>query len=520
MPILPDDDAIKRLRIWDGIGETLPDLTGALATADPDALAEWRVRYQLQTATIWERGTQKQFGAVIANIGQPAGPTYVGMLNAVAMDPDALNVLAILYETLGARLTKIAQNQIEEALRQGIGLVAKLATAIPIIGLAAKIAIDVGFAINDLVRLVKTQDDEPDRVWNPAAFDPGSDVGFADMILRTMANEHDWTRIVEPPGAGSRAQFVPDFTAAPLSHGGLRVASTDLGSGKLGYIPGTATITRQYETSGTLWLDTGRYFPSARDLALTCWGMATKNSPAMYCVNGYTAASRWRTYLGTLRDWIQETDKLSNEEKRNFVRHLTADLDWAPFSTRSQPGNWDNYGIERTKPVRRLKAHAQRQMGYLDTLTCAYVTLDFAAFRGDANLQAKWRNNRRTLLQHPARCLVDLDNVPDHDYRLELESRGVGGPRCSLAGSLGLPEEPAEPIPPELKPYIRTGTDRELGPGRDPDVVITPRGTIFLPSAPESDAGPQLGTGAGAVMGLAAAGVVIAILLRTTRGLV
>jgi hypothetical protein len=91
------------------------------------------------------------------------------------------------------------------------------------------------------------------------------------------------------------------------------------------------------------------------------------------------------------------------------------------------PNMW---GLTRHNIERQLQA---RQTEGLRTLLVAYVSRDDPAFRNDPQLREQLVTNRGLLLKHNARWQVDLERVPDADYRAAL-LQATPGPSAPVGG--------------------------------------------------------------------------------------
>ncbi|HET6454951.1 MAG TPA: hypothetical protein VFI02_11155, partial [Armatimonadota bacterium] len=153
----------------------------------------------------------------------------------------------------------------------------------------------------------------------------------------------------------------------------------------------------------------------------------------------------WADYMWSLRTRIVGDPNdpnwgfFSSEAKANFINCVAGDLyGWAPYpqgedslhGNRAREVSVGNppraelidqelsYGIESSKPILSLDNLAQLQKGALDnTPVCAYIDESFPALRFGSDLKEQWQKNRMLLLQHPLRCKVDTDSIPDVAYR-------------------------------------------------------------------------------------------------------
>jgi hypothetical protein len=458
-----NDDKILDLNIAGDL-PALPNLTELAKSADPRAMAVGQAEFGAQTATIWQVGGQRILGAVLVNTGIPQGDTYDAAIAAIGLDPAALDVITILREAMGGTVDRLTEKALKQAFSEGIGVAADMLGVVPVAGWIAKAIIDAGVAIYRLVRLVQEGKEPPETTYERATFDPGLDRYMAQDVIGTTRHSVDWNSLFSPPAIGSSRGYV-DAVGFQRLEDGLRMTITGMSEhysdGWTGYIPGSNNVTAQLEiitmepgSTNLQVYDTGRLFPSLRNMSTMAWTAVTRNSPQMYCVDANDLIRRWESYLGQIRDAIQSTGRLTTDQKRVVVRKLKSIYGWGSFNSRTPVGEWDAYGLDRSVPIAMLRTLRARQLGYLDTTTIAYVDESFEAFRTDLEARDKLRTNLPLLVKHPARCTLDMKNVRNPDYAKALRDSGVGTPRClqlglAAAGPFGkrpsLPAFPANP---------------------------------------------------------------------------
>jgi hypothetical protein len=364
------------------------------------------------------------------------------MIEIVSLDQAFLDVAKYIFDELGKQLKDLSRELLDKAMEEVFGVLMDTISDTPVVGWVVNMVMALPKIIKSIREINKLAAQEHARLEiKPAEFSPEFDNQAANHVIWTMADTVDWTDLFLPPGYGSASQWQHNFVAFPLVGGGYKYQSANIQSDPntgqlwLGFIPGTNAITRKYEIRNvgtTRWLDTGKYLPSARGMGTTSWGMVTKNSPSTYCVNAERCRTHWYTYLGTLRDSIQGSDLFNKESKRRFVDEMNNQgVHWLPYHPDDVIGDWKGYGVDGSRPMLELQKLKEAQESFLHTLTVAYVSLDFAAFHDNAHLQGLWRTNIRKLFEHPAKCLVDLDNVVDPEVKAELIARGVGTPSCA-----------------------------------------------------------------------------------------
>lgn len=444
MPRLnPNDKKIANLELNGALPE-LPDLVALAKNADPRAMAIGQAELGAQSATIWQIGGQRILGAILSNTGIPSGKAFDAAMSAIEIQPTALDVLKILRAAMGGTVDKLTKSSLQKAFADGIGIATDLIGSIPVAGWVAGAIIDAGVAIFRLVKLVQESDKPPEVTYERATFSPWLDRAMAQGVIATTAYKLDWNALFSPPGIGSTHAYIDAVTAQNLKHG-IRFSISGMNEGYsegwTGYVPGRDRVTAQIEVvtmeSGSSFLqvyDTGRLFPSLCDLSTLAWATITRNSPQMYCVDAAELMRRWRSYLGQIRDWIQSTGKLNTSQKEVVVSKLKPIYGWSSFNPDTEIQDWDGYQIDDSYPVKMLTTLRAQQLAFLDTITIAYLDETFEAFRRDTEMRDKLRTNLPLLLQHPARCRVDMANVRDEDYRKALIDSGAGVPSCTGMG--------------------------------------------------------------------------------------
>lgn len=481
MPILAQNDPrISQVQLGLSAAYELPNLDGALASADPRAGDLASAEMKLLSGSIWQVGGQQVMAGVLQNVGYPHGRIFDSLIETVQIDPASLDIFARATEELRGQVEDAIKSEVAKWLKQGIGLTVDLFSAVPVVGWVVDILWDFGLAIADIVKLAKAQDEGvPQREYARAKFDPGTDRRFANSIIQATAKSKNWTQIFMPPGLGRVAgQYgTQPFGVAPLRKdqgGGVRITVADIElrgqQGWTGYAPGSIWTTAQYEVQPGAFrpmiTDTGRYFPTVRDIGTMTWGMVTRVAPPMYCVAAERCADAWLSYLGQLRDFVQTTDAIDTAAKDRLVEVIGNSISpgspWTAYNSGHTAGEWDQYGIEGMRPIRNMRALAKAQLDYLTGPIAAYVDMNYGAFLDNPTLQSKLRSGRQRLMQSSQRCRIDLKNVPDHELKNQLIASGVGDiARC----------------PPPVKLY----EEPELGlifdqyPGAPPVPAYTPR---------------------------------------------
>lgn len=279
----------------------------------------------------------------------------------------------------------------------------------------------------------------------------------------------------------------------------------------LGLIPGSGKLHAAIDTRrGGLVGDLGLYLPTARNQAAWLWqGRVLANEPALFSVDAVELEQYWSQYLYRLRKYLagdfqddptspveyatkaecaaalgQDRCKKSSgkgfghfgyffdEAALNAVIDFYADPAWfgwadstGRYRRRQENGSirtfakeeGDEYGTEQALPIQACRMLQQRQWDALDTTSVAYLDESYIALQ-DSDLWNKWQKRRGQLLEHHARCGIDLDDVPTYvDGGIYLESlvaSGVGSKDCMggyiTGGEQELPGLPPPPLPQDM----------------------------------------------------------------------
>jgi hypothetical protein len=486
----------------------LPDIVNLKNTQDAIHGPLGQAEFKGLMGTIWERNTQKMFGAMVTSVGVPKGNAFDRIFETIQQKPWELDVIASLDDLLDGDLEALAQWAMRKALDL-VGSIVDMVGGVPIIGWIIKIIWEVAESVIAIVQFIKGKKENEkaiDELVARAEFSPDLDQLVAKLITKTMHWRKDWTDLFMPPGMGKggRTWSQAYWRKTKLEGGGVQLRSMDMTPGHVeewtGFMPGTTKITRMYEfypVGNLRFIDTGQYLPSGRDMMVTAWSFVTKNSPAMYTVDADKALDNWKGYLGTLRDFIQAVTPtgqsllpIKTSDKKTFINKMGAEIRWNPYHPDDVVGNFKGYGIYDCRPVKSLERLKHDQFAYLDTITCAYLDRSFEAIKQDSNLRGRWNVRREALLEHPARCAVDLDNIPDPEYKAEMTKR-VSGMQCA---------------PKELAAFEKKGAEGRL--------IISPKGTI--PVGPYQNP-PGTGKKGGGGAGIALAALAGLAVMRARR---
>jgi hypothetical protein len=460
----------------------LPDVEDIVSNALAGAAQFVEATFPRDSSALSAIANQVGTASVLSNVGFPTtGGIFGGVVNLLDLVPDEMETrfyelyddaiaagqtasdvwsgIEILAPDIAGALEDVFQNLTGPAMRAIGGVTAAVGSFVPILGWAVQ-------AVSMFARLGTAWADKHRRpneleVFSPVQFSPQMDGMLANEILYLMkertgagAGRVDWTQMFMPIGAtvGDWEPITPsaktrdtgeDIPRGRLDTGQAYMAGVVSKGGNVGMIP-NGMIDRGWELSkdGRLASGTrriGSLFPTGSDLGLKAWSMVTKpGSPAMFAVYPQLVKNSWINYLFDLRAKLEGWTVLSDEGKRRFINEVA--MPWYGWS-RYPNGEGNNarevahgsgsrlvdkdksFGLSKCNPVRATENLYQLQLGSIDqTDVCAYVDRGFAALR-DTNLRNKWDANRRALLQHPIRCRVDVNSIPDADYRNEMIER-------------------------------------------------------------------------------------------------
>lgn len=464
----------------------LPDLVSVQETFDPGAMRASEIAFQNRAITFFNQGSQKTFAGVLSNVGIPENAGFAEIVSFLNVPQQALDVGVLFWDLVDEMAEDVLEETVEQlmelaevAFEEAFGALVDVVGAIPVYGWIVKAVWNVAMGIKSIVDIAKESNkDDPEQEYPRAQFSPSADRDITnEFMLKVFRSDRNWTTIFAPPGFGKNTSYGDRFRGEKLEGGGRRIITRGTKTGWVGFIPGTTMVHRSFEVEpgGYIVRDIGRIYPSVRDQGISAWGQVLKNSPSMYTIDTESARGWWSQYLFDLRMWLKETDLLASDTKRRLVNNgeVVGMFGWGPYDMPFNPKlGYENFGINdpqgnipwtRTKrqtgvavPLHNLEILYKRQLGYLDTLTCAYIDENYGVFQGlhsaTSNLKAKWEERRQQLLHHPARCDVDLKNIPDGWYQLQMEESQVvcfKGPGGQLAPGFqpsgDVPEPNAEP---------------------------------------------------------------------------
>lgn len=448
MPILnPNfDPLLKRLKLQSNeLKSSLPNPFNAQKDFIGGAAELTQKRWAISQGENWSLGSQLQAGNILSSVGAPAGTDlFRGLVDVVKVDDPILEFRKWLEEKvidIARALLKEVIERVSELAQELIGSLINAIGSIPVAGWIIEALYDVINAIVIIVKLVKAQKaEDPEAEYEAAQFNPQLDMDMANLsILGLIRSSQDWTPIFLPRGVGRNTSYGERFWSAKLTGNlGRRIGTRGTKDGWIGYIPGTSVIDQGWEIQSrggnALFRNLGSLLPTARDMSMLCWAQVDggssggkTGSPSMFTVDADGAMRIWQQFLFDLRMWLREGDtKLSEKTRRAFVDGVGRDVyGWAKWDTPfNDKKEYDNFGINQSNPVKELKRLRKRQYAFLNNIDVAYVGPGYGALKGvhADDIRNRWDKNRKKLLQHSARCLVDASNIPDVEYRLAMES--------------------------------------------------------------------------------------------------
>lgn len=475
MPKLPSQDpAIAALPKQLPPAFAYPDVNEIVAdsSSDPSIITRVNGWVSERAATIYQGGGEIGMASIVSKLGVAAEVTAENIANALdesqtdwqggivdAVD-ETLGIAGSLVTALASVSDDDAEALVREAMKIGIGVSIQLMTQIPVVGWIAKLAYTFGNAIYQIVQVVKQgkAEDEP-PAYPAVSFNPENDlITFNNLVLGSLRTEKDWTKLFRPPGGGvpANAAWLGEFQTQNLGQGskvyGIKVSATNPCSACLGFVPGTGFLHDDIEMVGVALKDTGNtYLPSSRQHGLWIWEhIARHNSPALYTVNASQIATSWGNYLKALRLFVESNDKLTAAQKNKIITYYNKDPGGAKIFGWGKPrttdaGAWiPDEDVAKYHPVQAAKTLRERQLAFLDTITCAYVDDSYGAL-SDPAVKDKWKKRRKDLLEHPAVCAVDLTMIPDAIYRGQVEFEQDQRPSCKFGSFPNLVGTPIEP---------------------------------------------------------------------------
>lgn len=372
------------------------------------------------------------------------------------MPPQLDAIRTIVRTQIDPIVDALTEQMLDAALQAGIKAAAEIVSSVPIVGALVKVLWSFGSLAARAVREARDYGvyNPLDNPKAPRGVDPQVDrYLYEQYILGPVAAARDTTSIWLPPSDGLVGDAVTanrePFFAVYLSSDTWRVENTNHREGWLGCVPGTAARHEAFEGV----TDTGAGLPTVQSQGATLWGTITSNGPTQYTVRGPDVVRYWQDYLLSLRRWLQRqhlgTGRLPKQLAAGIITHYS-DRGPLPYHFWRVPEHGPDgpWGIQAATPVQTARWVTRAQRANLSTPTCAYVDDTFAALADDAVLRSVWDTKRRELLHHPDRALIDLQNIPDPEYRAAMAQAQDGAPNPTGGPVFSVGEaESAPPAP-------------------------------------------------------------------------
>ena len=324
---------------------------------------------------------------------------------------------------------------------------AELCSGIPVVG----VAVVIGRGVTALLRMRRRQFNygtNEKRNYPPQVYDRDIDRLVAQSAVQRLLQGDDLTRMFSPPAMGYPCQWQQDALGGPygviaIEGGGSEitrarsqcqsgVSGPELPWGTMGYlggIPGGKLHQAIYFDAG-VEKDLGpTLLPACAVLTSAIWAKIAGSGAAMslYQVAPDVASADWEKYISSLRMFLFESPEISASRRKSLLKMYAAD-DLFGWSTADNINAMD---VDSLRPVRALAKLQERQLQGMDTLLCAYVSERAPGVRFSRPVAERMEENRAKLLTHPARCRVDLDSVPDLEFRDALIQSRQGAQTCA-----------------------------------------------------------------------------------------
>jgi hypothetical protein len=368
---------------------------------------------------------------------------------------DRLGALSVLFaeapQISAAAIGKMVQSDVlSEALVLFDESLSLVATQTPVVGWV----VQLGLFVYDLIKMaVLTAKAQPDKKAQAKAiaYRRGADEDLTRAMLDRL-KDPSWTLLFLPQGY---PEDVIVKTIAYTERGfvdGLawEVGKPGAGNWGWGLTPGLSSrfagCVGGFQSPFKLFGSTrdagfesitgfGEMVPSVVQLGLAVWQMVLKNSPNAFRIKGAKIVRAWHDYYGVLHNWAITGVKSGVPGRNEWIRkQITYSSQWyLPQFEASVVDGYepDDLPSEYTQAnvwwYSELIAYVIEQLwkprlsGFLETITCAYVPPNAQALNEDPALRDKHDEMRRLLLTHAARHEVELDLIPDADYRAAMK---------------------------------------------------------------------------------------------------
>jgi uncharacterized protein YggT (Ycf19 family) len=459
--------------------DPLPDIWGA-ALASPDEGEMLALRQEWSERAAGGASVLVQQLGVLIDEGVGYAPWQTTALKSLASLPtehllsgrEIANRIVGLAADLAMSAWGAFKKQIEAAVMELLEPILNLITSIPVIGQIVDLVLGFVFAIVDLIQMHSTRMEEAaeqslenDRIL-PAVPSPAADKAIVEQYVKNYANHQgDWSSLFMPykdftsksgydkyqtwwaDRAGGwfcvpikknvENPFARGVRIVPGGTGSWGVQSNNFNGGLgLGMVPGTGNIHRDFQVGpSTQVVDTGEWLTMTRNGAMFLWSMLGSDGPSSLTIDTQLITDAWSRYIyGFLQAVDQKkmcrpdpgvfdgvSDAMRLEIRRKFctTMGLPRDVAIMPAVT----------GFPGRQAMALLKA---RQDAVLKTAAVAYVNPS----KAPPGLRLRIEDARKSLLESPILCRVDISLIPDQSYKSAVEGKLMfgDGSLCKTGG--------------------------------------------------------------------------------------
>lgn len=298
---------------------------------------------------------------------------------------------------------------------------------------------------------------------------------------------------------------------------------------------------------------TGALRPSARQISVLLWQALMKPSVSMFQIDPFAIVSAWADYymgLDAFAETLKTTKGVENVTSGKYVARgnnprvpyniakiATTYLSYrstedggitfaSPETVKKYDTSTQIAGAPKGVSLDKLtsvignsltytyadlvkyvaRVHFDRSLAALETIVCAYVPPDAPLLRASPMHREKWLDMRKRLLDHKALGDVELDLIPDAEYRAEVRPRYL---QMAGAGFKADGITDGKPIrtPPGSAPTVDGGPQPDMPESPGP-------GLPQRPGKPSAGVGGWLGPAVGVLAVTAAGALVVRQLTR------
>lgn len=387
-----------------------------------------------------------------------------------------------------------------------------LGAAVPVAGIIINLAVGVAEWIQMIIASTKAA---PPTGQPALAYDRANDSEITQAILEE-GKHTDWTPIFLPTRLGPwdwrPARFAPtgapdgvfidqgNWTGRNLGWGVPPLLTSQLGPYQYPTtLPGSKRPAGHESITGYTELH-----PSAVQAGLLYSQRIMAMSPEMFWIDPFEITDTWAEYFAGARDLAQRSSDPQLRLQLKYIYSFTNTSGWRRYGKWSASNVPDRFlrdhgegwfGMEGLVDFIVMETWWSRVMATLGTPIVAYINPRAKALLASPRLAELHRERRILLLRHPRRWDVELDAIPDPEYRSAMYEAQM---KRGEAGGLRLRTDPK---PEAVVPIIASFT---------PDA---------LPPPPDSDAEPAIpaslsprNEGSGALFALALGGALVAAL--------